>query len=264
MRNVGVVLILYSSLITTSALAIIDGIPLPSNETQLAKTVVHLNILYKPSGFNFTVGGDCTGVYVSENMILTAEHCFREIMSGYDGRGTFSVAVSNETNLQNPNNWYGIDPIMDPESDLAVIPSMGQAPQTLSISTELPKDEIAISGYGYDRNSTDCFNFFMLLSSSDCASGAKKIGYTKIKSLDQAKWLSLPVSKIGKSNAHANAGRGDSGGPLLVWRNGSWFVAGIAHEMVISLDDTFYSRYSWLGSEPAKKFLIRVGLHYNP
>lgn len=166
----------------------------------------------------------CTGTIIAEDLILTAAHCFNNSMrAGFVVFGTQFYAqgrtvIKIAQGLSNPAYKSPIDSHID-VAMLKLekpIPEGYQAIQLLPATIALNSgDSVRLAGYG-SNNEPNSF-------------GTLRVVDSRVASTNKSGSLYI---KYGKTAACS----GDSGGPLYVYKNYQWYLAGITSTAVVDSD----------------------------
>jgi len=154
----------------------------------------------------------CTGSLIDGNKVLTAAHCFWHD-SGKPKRNACGSVVFNDRDTKNKNGkgtrreeWQKIKKIKRYSYDLAEVTLSEEVhfkPVTLSTKTVKKGDKVKGVGYGRKRHGKP--NRYL-----------QQIDL-KVTELESGYEIATGVGRNGKSMCV-----GDSGGPLLVKKNGDW------------------------------------------
>ncbi len=174
--------------------------------------------------FQDTTEESCSGVALSDHVVLTAQHCVFDP----DGDAPLEVKVYLDSFDQTMTTYEPDDIIADPtyfdqgnsdlaRYDIAALAFIDPLPVSktarfLSVNAELQEGERAlIAGFGRDESGNP--------AGFDLIAGFLRVTTDRQFSVDL---------KFNGDPGESGACTGDSGGPLLIERNGEWRVAGVA------------------------------------
>lgn len=250
--------VIFSLFITSQAFAIVGPIPgpIPVDHPAHYNTIALVKKMKGLTGAAPTYKIFCSGVILSENLILTAKHCVGDLKVSeffiYFGDDTNNI---DEDLLRTPNEWSGYGPAdwqsYFPSFDSAWVKIHGRIPNYDGTRSDLPRYRAvpiltdaarlarakAIYMAGYGNQETQMMKVF---------AGEKKhvaTGFKQYINTAQVVSLTLLQGERGHSNCH-----GDSGGPAYalvpnsVTGRDEWFVFGTAAGFDLALTPESYQK----------------------